>query len=59
MAGAGNPTSEAMTMRSNITSFWDRGANMVRAHVWNAKGYSTKTFASTHEANGWIASRTA
>ena len=27
---------------------------MVRAHVWGPKGYSSKTFATAAEAQGWI-----
>lgn len=46
-------------MRSSITSFWHGGAHLIRAHVWNAKGYSTKTFANIFEAKGWIATRAA
>ena len=25
-----------------------------RSHVWNERGYSTKTFASVAEANNWV-----
>ena len=37
-------------MKSAITPM--RG--MVRAHVWGPKGYSSKTFATVAEAQGWI-----
>ncbi|MCK4856862.1 MAG: hypothetical protein KAT58_02735 [candidate division Zixibacteria bacterium] len=40
--------------RHAITSFFHEGQTLVRAHFWDAKGYSTKTFNTAREASGWI-----
>ena len=37
----------------NITSLFRDGTMLVRAHVWTAMGYSTRTFMNAGDALPW------
>jgi hypothetical protein len=40
-------------MKRSFTMFQWEGVSYVRAHVWTKDGYSSKTFLSVYEAQGW------
>ena len=41
-------------MQSKITSTYNRGWPVVRAHVWDVQSYSTRTFKTVTAAELWI-----
>lgn len=41
-------------MRRKTTTLYIEGRLCYRAHYWDDRGYSTKTFASQIEADTWV-----